>query len=256
MKQFVQPDWPAPSRVRAYTTTRQGGVSKPPYDSFNLAMQPDEATEVTMENRRILRTSLRLPAEPLWCRHVHGCRTVVAGPELIADAPPQADASVCFDTHTVCVVTTADCLPVFFCDREGSRVGIAHAGWRGLAQGVLAATVKVLRVRPANLMAWLGPAIGPQAYQVGDEVRDVFLEQSTAYASAFLPDNTGYWMANLYALAHHQLKQMGIGWLGGGRTCTYYSRQFYSFRRNPTTGRMANLIWLSEPNDSHLQRKR
>lgn len=250
MNQFVRPDWPASARVCACTTTRHGGVSKPPYDAFNLAMQPGEAAEITMENRRILRARLRLPSEPLWCRQVHGCQTIVAEPGLIAGAPPQADASVCFDAHSVCVVTTADCLPVFFCDREETRVGVAHAGWRGLAQGVLMETVKALRTQPANLMAWLGPAIGPQAYQVGDEVRDVFIEQSTAYASAFLPDNTGRWTANLYALAHRQLKRMGIGWLGGYLTCTYYSRQFYSFRHNPTTGRMANLIWLSKPNGS------
>ena len=193
MESFVWANWPAPPQVRACTSTRFGGISAAPYDSFNLAMQHGEAEETTRENRRLLRKRLRLPAEPLWCRQEHGRQLALATPELTAAEPPQADAAVCFDTRSVCVMMTADCLAVFFCDRAGTRVGIAHAGWRGLSQGVLAATVKALKTPPAELLAWLGPAIGPQAYQVGDEVRDAFLEQSPDYSLAFLPDNIGRW---------------------------------------------------------------
>ena len=246
MVAFVWAAWPAPAQVRACTTTRHEGLSLPPYDSFNLAMHIGEDQEITAANRRMLRQQLQLPAEPLWCQQMHACQLVVAEPALTTAPLPPADAAVCFDTRSVCVIMTADCLPVFFCDRQGTRVGIAHAGWRGLAQGVLATTVAALKLSPAELMAWLGPAIGPQAYQVGDEVRNVFLQQSKDYSLAFLPDNVGRWRANLYALAGYQLRRLGVGWVGGGHSCTYYDRRFYSFRRNPTTGRMANLIWLRD----------
>jgi YfiH family protein len=239
---MIFPDWPAPANVRAVTTTREGGISAPPYDSLNLARHVGDAEAAVQENRRRLRRRLALPAEPCWLDQVHGTGVVEAGAGV---TPVRADASFTRGPGAVCAVMTADCLPVLFCDRGGSVVAAAHAGWRGLAAGVLEATVAALEVAPAQLLAWLGPAIGPDAFEVGPEVREAFTVAHAQAAAAFQPRHGGRWLADLYRLADIRLRSTGVGAVHGGGFCTYTERsRFYSFRREQVTGRMASLIWL------------
>jgi YfiH family protein len=239
---MIYPHWPAPDRVRAVTTTRSGGVSLPPYDSLNLAEHVGDASAAVHENRRRLRQQLELPAEPVWLNQVHGTRVVDA-----AGCPqhPTADASFSQRSGAVCAVMTADCLPVLFCDRGGSAVAAAHAGWRGLAAGVLEATVAALAIEPEQLLVWLGPAIGPAAFEVGAEVRERFVARQASAVSAFVARANGQWLADIYQLARIRLQAAGVNAIYGGGWCTYSDReQFYSFRRDRTTGRTASLIWL------------
>ena len=235
----IVPDWPAPAGVRAAVTTRAGGVSLPPYDSLNLGTNTDDSPEAVAENRRLLRHALALPAEPAWLWQVHGVTVVRA-----ERAPAEADASWTDRPGVVCAVLTADCLPVLFCDRAGEAVAAAHAGWRGLANGVLEATVAAMGCPPAELMAWLGPAIGPDAFEVGDEVRARFLAQDAACGDCFRPSPQGRWLADLYALARRRLRTLGLERVYGGGFCTFHDRErFFSYRRDGRTGRMASLIW-------------
>lgn len=241
MTDWIVPDWPAPAGVHALVTTRTGGASAGPYASMNLAAHVgDEAAAVT-ENRRRLRA--HLPAEPLWLAQVHGCRIVDAA----AAAPGvEADGAFARRRGVVCAVLTADCLPVLLCDDAGTVVCAAHAGWRGLAGGVLEAAVAALGVPPARLMAWLGPAIGPQAFEVGAEVRETFLAHSPAAAAAFAARDNGKWLADLCRLATQRLNGVGVERVFGGGHCTYHEAgRFYSYRRDKTTGRMASLIWIA-----------
>jgi hypothetical protein len=239
---LIYPQWPAPANVRAVSTTREGGASGPPYDSLNLAGHVGDAAAAVQENRRRLYRQLSLPAEPFWLEQVHGIRVVEAG----GSAPqPSADASFSRCPGAVCAVMTADCLPALFCDLDGSVVAAAHAGWRGLAGGVLEATVAALDVDPARLLAWLGPAIGPGAFEVGAEVREAFLAGHPQAAAAFVAQPDGRWLADLYRLAGIRLRAAGVTAIHGGGFCTYSERErFYSFRRDRVTGRMASLIWL------------
>lgn len=239
---MIYPQWPAPANVRAVSTTREGGASGPPYDSLNLAGHVGDAAAAVQENRRRLYRQLSLPAEPFWLEQVHGIRVVEAG----GSAPqPSADASFSRRPGAVCAVMTADCLPALFCDLDGSVVAAAHAGWRGLAGGVLEATVAALDVDPARLLAWLGPAIGPGAFEVGAEVREAFLAGHPQAAAAFVAQPDGRWLADLYRLAGIRLRAAGVTAIHGGGFCTYSERErFYSFRRDRVTGRMASLIWL------------
>jgi YfiH family protein len=238
---FIDPDWPAPPNIRALVTTRSGGVSLPPYDSFNLGDHVGDNSIAVSNNRQHLR--LMCPAEPAWLRQVHG--TVVASADDIG-AGAEADASVAFQTGRVCAVLTADCLPVLFCDRAGSVVAAAHAGWRGLAAGVLEASVIAMKVAPEQIMAWLGPAIGPQAFEVGDEVREVFVSDLPESHSAFYPTVPGKWLADIYMLARLRLARAGVTAVYGGGLCTFTdAARFYSFRRDQVTGRMASLIWMA-----------
>ena len=248
---WLTPEWPAPANVRALMTTRQGGVSTAPFDSFNTATHVDDAPAAVADNRALLRQ--RLPAEPFWLNQVHGNGVARFNQNLVV---PDADASVAFEADQVCVVQTADCLPVLFCDvgrGEGSRVvAAAHAGWRGLAGGVLEQTVRAMQVEPANIMAWLGAAIGPSVFEVGDEVRETFLAQHPLAGIAFRPTMPGTldssprkWLADIYALARIRLAAIGVHQVYGGGLCTFSdSQHFYSYRREPRTGRMASLIWL------------
>lgn len=240
--EILLPDWPAPPTVHAAISTRAGGVSTAPWDSLNLATHVGDDPAHVAENRRRLRAAVRLPAEPCWLEQVHGCDVVVAG-----DGPAgcPADASVAEYPGVVCAVLTADCVPTLFCDRGGRWVGAAHAGWRGLAAGVLERTVAQAPVPAAELLAWLGPAIGPAAFEVGSEVRETFVAYDAGTEACFRPSPTGRWLADLYALARLRLKAAGIGWIGGGSECTYSdARRFYSYRRDGLTGRMASLVWL------------
>jgi YfiH family protein len=240
---MIYPQWPAPAGVRAVSTTRAGGISKPPYDSFNLAGHVGDKNAAVQENRRQLVSALSLPAEPLWLDQVHG--TGVVDATLAVGAPP-ADASYARQPGVVCAVMTADCLPVLFCDQRGQTVAAAHAGWRGLADGVLEATVAAMGVPADSLLAWLGPAIGPGAFEIGEEVRTLFVDRQPEAREAFSPLVKGQWLADIYQLARLRLAAAGVGQIFGGGFCTFTdSERFYSFRRQSATGRMASLIWIT-----------
>ena len=242
---LIEPDWPAPPNVRAASTTRIGGVSLGRYASLNLGKNSGDDPAAVDENRRRVFEQLRLPAQPSWIFQVHGAR-VVQAPFAQFDSDPKADASFTAHGGVVCLVQTADCLPVLFCDEAGTTVAAAHAGWRGLSTGVLEATVKVLPTAPENLLAWLGPAIGPEAFEVGPEVRAAFLGASDEAVAAFRPsDHDGKWMCDLYALARQRLQRAGVTRIHGGGWCTHAdAARFYSYRRDGACGRMASLIWL------------
>src|SRR5690606_7797531 len=238
---WLEPQWPAPPGVRAAATLRFGGVSSGPYASLNLGAHVGDDPTAVAENRRRLTAALELPSEPVWLDQVHGATVVAAGEY---DAPPTADACVALAPGRVCAVLTADCLPVLFCDRAGERVGAAHAGWRGLACGVLASTVQALGVGPENLIAWLGPAIEPEALEVGAEVREAFLARDRRSAQAFTANQRGRWQADIYGLARLELSRLGVTRVyGGGLRCHGDHERFFSYRRDGRTGRMATLIW-------------
>lgn len=241
--QWIVPDWPAPARVKAATTLRTGGVSEGDFASLNLGSHVGDDAAAVAENRRLLKTALQLPAEPAWLNQVHGIEVVAANSQT---SPPAADASVAHGANQVCVVLTADCLPVLFCDRQGTRVAAAHAGWRGLAGGVLGATIRALDVPPQRLLAWLGPAIEPEAFEVGPEVRERFLAVDAGNAAAFQANPRGRWSADLYRLARNELARLGVPEVhGGALRCHADAERFFSYRRNNRTGRMGTLVWLS-----------
>lgn len=239
---MILPDWPAPARVKSLMTTRAGGVSQAPWGSLNLGDHVGDDPAHVAANRARLRR--QLPAEPGWLRQVHSARVV----ELGREPEPEADASFTRESGQVCAVLTADCLPVLLCDRAGSVVAAAHAGWRGLAGGVLEATVAAMQVPAGEVLAWMGAAIGPQAFEVGDEVRQAFVNRHPQAADAFLPHPAsvpGKWLADIYQLARIRLKHIGVQAIYGGGRCTFNEADsFYSFRRDGVTGRMASLIWL------------
>ena len=240
---MILPDWPAPSAVKAVTTTRVGGVSQRPYDAFNLADHVGDSSQAVQRNRAILREGLMLPSEPLWLDQVHGDSVVSCDGAAFC---PQADAALSDAAGSVCVVLTADCLPVLFCDRKGTRVAAAHAGWRGLAAGILERCVEALDLPPEQVLAWLGPAIGPRAFEVGSEVRDAFTAAHAEARQAFARNSAGRWFADLYHLARIRLAAVGVTAVYGGGLCTFTDqKRFYSYRRDGTTGRMASLIWLA-----------
>jgi YfiH family protein len=238
---WLRADWPAPAGVRAFSTTRIGGVSPSPWASLNLGENCGDGPDNVRRNReRVVRS---LPAEPLWLRQVHGTRVARhSGPER---EPPEADAAVAFDSGRVCAVLTADCLPVLLTDRAGSRVAAVHAGWRGLAAGVIAAAVQALDTEPADLLAWLGPAIGPAAYEVGSDVLDAMRAAPGPDPTPAFRPRRDRWLLDLYAVARLQLEDAGVQSIHGGGLCTFSdAARFYSFRRDGVTGRMASLIWL------------
>lgn len=241
---LLLPDWPAPESVRAVVTLRTGGVSLPPYDGLNLGDHVGDRPRDVEANRERLGQWLGLAPERLqWLRQVHGTRLVEAvsgGPVLEADAVTTAQPGL------GCVVMTADCLPVFFCDQAGTRVAVAHAGWRGLLAGVLESALSAF-ADASEVLAWLGPAIGPCHFEVGQEVRDAFLVSDPEAANHFQPSpgRAGHWYADLYGLASLRLRRRGVLRIHGGGFCTYHeSQRFYSFRRDGATGRMASVIWL------------
>jgi polyphenol oxidase len=244
--QWITPDWPAPARVKAAATLRTGGVSEGTFASFNLGAHVGDDANAVAENRRLLEAALQLPAEPTWLNQVHGTTVVEAGAIDPTAARPAADASVALNNNAVCVVLTADCLPVIFCDRAGTRVAAAHAGWRGLVGGVLAETIKALNVPPSELLAWLGPAIEQDAFEVGPEVLEQFVARDPNNSAAFQTNARGRWQADLYQLARNELARLGLTSVhGGGFKCFADSERFFSYRREPRTGRMATLVWLA-----------
>lgn len=239
----IEPRWPAPANVRAASTTRIGGVSVAPYATFNLGDHVGDSPEAVARNRDRLSESLNLPAQPLWLSQVHGIHVVDAA-QVAAEADVTADGCLARAPALVCAVLTADCLPVLLCGRDGDRVAALHAGWRGLAAGILEAGVAALG--GGSLMAWLGPAIGPQAFAVGEDVRAAFCRNDSGAAYAFVPaDQPGAYFADLYTLARRRLRQAGVDAVYGEPCCTYSQpKRFFSFRRDGTCGRMATLIWL------------
>jgi YfiH family protein len=250
---LVSVDWPAPPGVRALVTTRASGVSIAPRDSLNLGDHVGDAEEAVAENRRRLRTGAALPAEPRWLKQVHGI-AVADLDALPANTVPLADAALTTTRGTVCAVLTADCLPVFLAAEDGSGVAIAHAGWRGLAAGVVESTVAALRKRVGTgvpLLAWLGPAISARHFEVGADVRDAFLATDPRADAAFVGGREGHWSCDLYQLARQRLAVAGIRQAGGGTDCTYADEaRFFSHRRDvqhrglASTGRIASLIWM------------
>jgi YfiH family protein len=253
---WLAADWPAPEYIGALTTLRSGaGVSEAPFDRFNLGANCGDAPAAVAENRRRLVEIAQLPAQPRWLRQVHGIAVAdmddasgtAGSPDDHHDSgsQPIADAARTARPGTVLAVLTADCLPVLFCDAHGSEVAAAHAGWRGLAAGVLEATIRAMRGKPENLLAWLGPAAGPQAYEVGEEVRAAFVAQDARAGSAFEPTRPGHWRVDLYALARQRMIDAGVKRIHGGGLCTISDPQrYFSHRRDGRSGRMASLIWI------------
>lgn len=236
---LIIPDWPAPENVKSAVTLRTGGVSEGPYRSLNMALHVGDDGERVRQNRQIVSALLKLPSEPIWLEQVHGNSVTRAEHGLIKT---QADASFTEETGTVCAVMTADCLPLLICAEDGSQVAAIHAGWRGLLAGVIGNTVATFEDR--DILVWLGPAIGPECFEVGSEVRDAFLLKSESSSAAFRARKNGKWLANIYRLARNQLTELGIARVYGGNFCTVTEAdRFFSYRREPVTGRMATLIW-------------
>jgi YfiH family protein len=238
----LEPDWPAPPGVRAASSLRAGGFSAGRYASFNLGAHVGDDPAAVAANRLRLQESLELPAAPVWLEQTHGAAIIRADAALSA-SPPQADAAYALSSGAVCAVMTADCLPVLLCSRTGDRVAAAHAGWRGLAGGILESSVAALA--SPGLLAWLGPAIGPEAFEVGAEVRQAFAGKlGDACLPAFRQTDASHWLADLYLLARLTLQKLGVHAIYGGGYCTYSdSARFFSYRRDGQTGRMATLIW-------------
>lgn len=250
--ELIEPDWPAPPWVRACSTTRLGGVSQGAFASLNLGDHVGDDPERVTRNREILCSHLGLPAEPLWLRQMHGRDVVEA--ECPAAPIPEADAAMATTPGAVCAVMTADCLPLLFCDDQGTCVSAVHAGWRGLVGGVLESTVAAMGIASERLLVWMGPAIGPDAFEVGSEVRAAFIAEDAEAAAAFQPSPGAAqgerWLADLFKLARLRLARLGVERVHGGGDCTFSQPgRFFSYRRDGTTGRLASLIWLA-PNDS------
>jgi len=247
---FIQPHWPAPANVKALQTTRVGGVSNAPYASLNLGAHVSDDPISVAQNRQLL--SPYLPSEPVWINQVHGIEVI----DVASNSGLQnADASFTRKSNVVCVTMTADCLPVLLCDTAGTVVAAVHAGWRGLCDGVIEAAVNKMPVPASELLAWLGPAIGPNAFEVGSNVREQFIRQDhqaeLAFKAYYDHKPNGKWLCNLYLIAKQRLNNLGVTQIYGASVnedfCTYTdAARFFSFRRDNVTGRMASLIWLAD----------
>jgi polyphenol oxidase len=237
--QWITAEWPAPTNVRTLITTRAGGVSTGPFASMNLGAFLTDDAQAVKANRSILRR--HLPAEPKWLRQVHGTQVVEAD---TLHGLTEADASVARKANTVCAIATADCIPLLFCNRQGTVVAAAHAGWRGLCAGVIENTILSMQCEAQNILAYLGPAIGPKRFEVGREVYDAFLRHDAQAAQAFSEKTNGKFMADIYLLARQRLNRAGVTQVFGGEFCTVEDARFFSHRRDKETGRMASLIWL------------
>lgn len=240
LNNLIIPDWPAPANVKAIQTTRIGGYSKAPYESLNLGGHVGDDAMLVEANRQLLNPLL--PSEPVWLNQVHGVTVVNVS---TANCSPDADASYADKPGSVCAVMTADCLPVLLCDQNGVEVAAIHAGWKGLLDGVIEAGIARMSSPPESLLAWLGPAIGPQAFEVGDDVRDAFIATDAKAEAAFVAKGQGKWLGDLFELGKQRLANKGVTRVYGGGLCTYTdSVRFFSFRRDNVTGRMATMIWL------------
>lgn len=244
----IRPDWPVPARVQALVTTRSGGVSQPPWDSFNLAIHVGDRVDDVVCNRQRLRDVIGHNKTFQWLNQTHSTDVVVASDKGVVQ---QADGAHTQEDNLVCTVLTADCLPVFFCNKEATQVAVAHAGWKGLGAGVLEKTLACFSSAPEHLRVWLGPAIGPEHFEVGDDVRQYYVDHypSLPYQDFFVPVQTDpsrlCWHMDIYAMARYILKQQGVDAVYGGGYCTYADKtRFFSYRREPVCGRMASCIWL------------
>ena len=245
---ILEADWPAPPTVRAFTTLRYGaGASERPFDRFNLGLRSGDDVRAVQANRNELIARFGLPDAPHWLQQVHGTDVVrMDGQQAQEGQEPVADAAVTSDANNVLAILTADCLPVAFAAKDGSEVGAAHAGWRGLVAGVLENTVSAMKTPPQDLVAWLGPAAGPDAYEIGREVFDAFIACDPRAEAAFAPTRPGHWKVDLYALAKQRLADAGLASesIFGGGLCTISdAKRFYSHRRDARTGRMATIVW-------------
>lgn len=247
MPRLIKPNWPAPHNVKALSTTRLGGVSHPPYAGLNLGLHVQDDSLLVWQNRQLLMTTANLPQQPYWLNQTHSTDVVqLVGQSHNAEQLPAADASVTMMTGQICLVMTADCLPLLICDKAGTQVAAIHAGWRGLLDGVIENTLAVLSAQPKDLLVWLGPAISQANFQVGSEVRDAFITHDPQASSAFIADGDK-WLADLYLLARQRLQALTVNTadIYGGDHCTYRETDlFYSYRRDSQTGRQASLIYL------------
>ena len=244
---WLEPEWPAPSRVKAVSTTRVGGGSAGPYHALNLGVHVGDNPETVTANRQRLVKALCLSNEPVWLNQIHGCDVAM----LPAEVGTDADAAWANEADSVCVVMTADCLPVLICNAAGTEVAAVHAGWRGLCDGVIESAIKRFTSPAEELMVWLGPAIGPTAFEVGGEVRDAFMAHDQQAESAFVAGQGDKWIADIFALARMRLQHMGVKGVYGGGICTYSDEErFFSYRRDGVTGRMATMIWIERGSDN------
>lgn len=243
---WIFPDWPAPPNVRAAVTTRDGpGVSATPFARLNLGLRSGDEADAVLANRGVLQSALGLPSAPRWLRQVHATQVAELGPLATSDEP-QADAAVSHLPGTVLAILTADCLPVLFCADDGSEIGAAHAGWRGLAAGVLEATLTQMHAPRARMLAWLGPCIGAASYEVGEEVRAAFVDVDAAATQCFAATRPGHWLCDLSALARRRLHAAGVQRVHGGGVDTFTDPRLYSYRREGArSGRFASLVWLA-----------
>lgn len=240
---FIVPNWPAPENVVAGTTTRNGGVSVGPYKSFNLADYVDDQPWHVQQNREHLNAMLNLPAEPVWLKQVHGIQVI----DLPSEKQRVADAALTKTPKIICAVMTADCLPVLLCNQQGTEVAAIHAGWKGLAAGVVEATIAKMTSKPEDLLVWLGPAISKKNFEVGEEVFAAFVKTNQEHEAALIKtQKQGYYHADMYLIAQQKLKKLGINAIYGGEYCTYGQEDlFFSHRRDQgITGRMASLIYF------------
>lgn len=247
---LVVPDWPAAARVHALTTTRQlPGNSLPPYEAFNLGLRVGEDEATVCANRALLQRAFALPAPPRWLHQVHGDRVLRMTAE-VPDGEPQADAAFTAEPGVVLAIQTADCLPILLCAEDGLEIAAIHAGWRGLATGVIEACVQRLATKPSRLLAWLGPAIGPASYEVGEEVRAAFVSRDEDATLAFAATRPGHWHCDLYRLALRRLHALGVERISGGGFDTFADSRFYSYRRDGArSGRFASLVWIASRPD-------
>ncbi|GAA05143.1 peptidoglycan editing factor PgeF [Photobacterium leiognathi] len=243
MKAII-PNWPAPKSVKAISTTRSGGVSVAPYHEFNLGLHVGDNESDVKQNRERLKQHCELVESPAWLNQIHSADVIKL--DVALSSVPDADGSFTRTPGLACAIMTADCLPVLFCNKQGTEVAAVHAGWRGLASGVIENAVDKFDCTPDNIMAWLGPAIGPDAFEVGGEVREQFMAVDANAELAFKPHGDK-WLADLYLLAKQRLQRLGVTEVYGGEYCTFSDeQQFYSYRRQSVTGRQASLVWLTE----------
>ncbi|MFT7413675.1 MAG: YfiH family protein [Methylophagaceae bacterium] len=240
---LISLDWPAPDTIKALSTTRQGGFSLPPYDSFNLGTHVGDQLKIVIKNRDYLVNVAQLPESPRWLNQIHGTRVINSNNwQLNIDA----DAIVSHEKNHICTIMTADCLPLLLCNKQGDTVAAIHAGWRGLAAGIIEKTLTEFRCAPQDIMAWLGPAIGPSHFEVGPDVYQTFTQHSAKAMQAFQQTDATHYLADIYVLARQRLAILGVNAVFGGDLCTATDKQrFFSYRRDDITGRMASMIWIS-----------
>lgn len=241
--EFITPDWTMPDHIQAYTTTRKGGISSTPYDSLNLANHVNDAAENVEKNRKTLATALKLPTSPLWLQQTHSTE-VINSQDWYEGI--EADAIYCNQINHICAIMTADCLPLLLSNESGTEVAAIHAGWRGLADGIIEKTIAQFDDAAEHIYAWLGPAIGPEKFEVGQDVYETFLSHDPMAEVAFQATDDSHFLADIYQLARLRLRQHGISRLSGGHYCTMTdASRFFSYRRDGETGRMVSLIWIS-----------